>query len=77
MNSCESVSAITAIACATANCTALEDLPIISAFFTQLSATLASIVVQEEKRINVRTTLLPNLHPFVEPVNEVLLEENA
>lgn len=48
MNSCEFTSFVTAIACTIAKCTPEEDLPIITALFSQLASTLATIAVHEE-----------------------------
>lgn len=48
MNSCELVSFITAISCGIAKCFPKEELPLISAIFTELADTLATIVVMEE-----------------------------
>jgi hypothetical protein len=39
---------VTAISCAIAKCTPKEELPLISAVFSQISSTLATISVQQE-----------------------------
>jgi hypothetical protein len=48
MNSCELVTFITAISCGIAKCFPKEELPLISAIFTELADTLSTIVVVEE-----------------------------
>jgi hypothetical protein len=48
MNSCELVSAITAISCAIAKCVPKDELPVITSIFGQLASTLATITVMEE-----------------------------
>ena len=48
MRSCELVTLITAVACSIAQCYPKEELPVLSAIFTQLGDTLATIITQEE-----------------------------
>jgi hypothetical protein len=48
MKTCELTFMVNAISCSIANCVSKEDLPLVAAVFSQIAATLASIVVQNE-----------------------------
>lgn len=49
MQSCELVTAITAIACTIAKCCSQEDVSLLAVLFTQLGDTLATIQVADER----------------------------
>lgn len=53
MNSCELVTFITAVSCSIAKCYPKEDLPLLIAVFSELAATLATIIEQEERTASV------------------------
>lgn len=49
MNSCELVTFITALSCGIAKCFPKEDLPLLISVFSELAATLATILEQEDR----------------------------
>jgi len=49
MNSCELVTFVTAVSCGIANCVPKEDLPLLIAVFSELAATLATILEQDAR----------------------------
>jgi hypothetical protein len=49
MNSCELVTFITATSCGIAKCFPKEDLPLLIAVLSEIAATLATILEQEER----------------------------
>lgn len=49
MNSCELVTFITAISCGIAKCFPKEDIPLLISILSELAATLATILEQEDR----------------------------
>jgi hypothetical protein len=66
---CELVTTATAVGCAIANCVTKEELPLLAAFFSQLSATLATITVEVEAKNKQNEDIIPP-NPPVDIIEE-------
>ena len=65
MNSCELVTFITAMSCGIAKCLPKEDIPLLISILSELAATLATILEQEERNN-------PKERPFVtSPISSI------
>ena len=66
MDSCELVTFITAVSCGIAKCYPKEELPLLVATFSQLAATLATIIEQEERSASLT---VPVEVPVISEIN--------
>ncbi len=71
MNSCELVSFITALSCGIAQCFPKEDLPLLISIFSELAATLATILEQEGRNTPKEPPLVVN------PISEITASPDA
>ncbi len=66
MDSCELVTFITAVSCGIAKCYPKEELPLLVATFSQLAATLATIIEQEDRSASLT---VPVEVPVISEIN--------
>lgn len=70
MQSCELVSFVTALSCGIAKCYPKEELPLLIAVLSQLTATLATILEAEDSKLS------NDIAPSINPSDTLILSDN-